>query len=114
MSSEESKSDELLQHAAAGDQAAVNQLFIRYRDRLRTMVRLRLNRRLPGRVDPSDVLQEAYLEVCQGLAEYLRAPALPFFLWLRHNTGQKLITVHRRHLGAQMRDADREISLYRG
>jgi RNA polymerase sigma-70 factor (ECF subfamily) len=60
------------------------------------------------------VLQEAYLEVCKGLADYVRSPALPFFLWLRHITGQKLIATHRTHLGAQMRDADREVSLFRG
>src|SRR5438093_9540979 len=114
MSTEETDAVELLQRAAAGDERAVNELFSRYRGRLRVMVRLRLNRRLQGRVDPSDVLQEAYLEVCKGFAEYARAPALPFFLWLRHITGQKLITVHRQHLGAQMRDADREVSLYRG
>jgi RNA polymerase sigma-70 factor (ECF subfamily) len=114
MSTEERQSSELLRRAAAGDQQAVNELFSLYRDRLRAMVRLRLNRRLQGRVDPSDVLQEAYLEVCKGFAEYARAPTLPFFLWLRHLTGQKLIAVHRQHLGAQMRDADREVSLYRG
>jgi RNA polymerase sigma-70 factor (ECF subfamily) len=114
MSSEENDSAELLQRAAAGDAQAVNTLFSRYRGRLRAMVRLRLNRRLQGRVDPSDVLQEAYLEVCKGFAEYARAPALPFFLWLRHITGQKLIAVYRPHLGAQMRDADREVSLHRG
>src|SRR6184192_4260538 len=114
MTSEETRSAELLQRAAAGDTEAVNELFTLYRDRLRAMVRLRLNRRLQGRVDPSDVLQEAYLEVCKGFAEYARAPALPFFLWLRHVTGQKLIAVHRQHLGAQVRDADREVSPYRG
>jgi RNA polymerase sigma-70 factor (ECF subfamily) len=107
-------SAELLQRAAAGDQQAVNELFMCYRDRLRTMVRLRLNRRLQGRVDPSDVLQEAYLEICKHFPDYARAPAMPFYLWLRHITGQKLITIHRQHLGAQMRDADREVSLYRG
>jgi RNA polymerase sigma-70 factor (ECF subfamily) len=114
MSTEEGHSGDLLQRAAAGDEQAVNELFTLYRDRLRAMVRLRLNCRLHGRVDPSDVLQEAYLEVCKGLADYLRAPSLPFFLWLRHITGQQLIMAHRRHLGAQMRDADREVSLYRG
>jgi RNA polymerase sigma-70 factor (ECF subfamily) len=114
MSSEHSRAAELLQRAAAGNQDAVNELFTLYRDRLRAMVRLRLNRRLQGRIDPSDVLQEAYVEVCRVLPDYLRSPTMPFFLWLRHITGQKLITVHRRHLGAQMRDADREISLYRG
>jgi RNA polymerase sigma-70 factor (ECF subfamily) len=114
MRGDENQSLDLLQRAAAGDERAVNELFARYRDRLRAMVRLRLNRRLQGRVDPSDVLQEAYLEISKGLADYLRAPTLPFFLWLRHITGQKLITVHRQHLGAQMRDADKEVSLYRG
>ena len=114
MNTQEGHSDELLRRAAAGDQQAVNELFTLYRDRLRAMVRLRLNRRLQGRVDPSDVLQEAYLEVCKGLADYLRSPALPFFLWLRHIAGQKLIAAHRQHLGAQMRDAGREVSLYRG
>jgi RNA polymerase sigma-70 factor (ECF subfamily) len=104
----------LLERAAAGNQDAVNDLFARYRDRLRAMVRLRLNRRLQGRVDPSDVLQDAYLEISKGIRAYFEAPKLPFFLWLRHITGQKLIAVHRQHLGAQMRDADREVSLYRG
>ena len=114
MAGEDRASDDLVQRAAAGDQRAVNELFARYRDRLRAMVRLRLNRRLQGRVDPSDVLQDAFLEISRGLADYLRAPTLPVFLWLRHITGQKLIMVHRQHLGAQMRDADKEVSLYRG
>jgi RNA polymerase sigma-70 factor (ECF subfamily) len=114
MSTEERHSVVLLRRAAGGDPQAVNELFALYRDRLRAMVRLRLNRRLQGRVDPSDVLQEAYLEVCKHFADYVRAPTLPFFLWLRHITGQKLIALHRQHLGAQMRDADREVSLYRG
>src|SRR5205809_7924448 len=98
MSSEDTQSAELLRRAAAGDQAAVNELFTLYRDRLGAMVRLRLNRRLQDRIDPSDVLQEAYLEVCRVLPDYLRSPTVPFFLWVRHITGQKLITVHRRHL----------------
>jgi RNA polymerase sigma-70 factor, ECF subfamily len=114
MNEDAGHSAELLQRAATGDEEAVNELFARHRERLRAMVRLRLNRRLQGRVDPSDVLQDAYLEVCKHFPEYVRAPTLPFFLWLRHITGQKLIMVHRQHLGAKMRDADREISLHRG
>jgi RNA polymerase sigma-70 factor, ECF subfamily len=114
MSGEGSDSAVLLRRAAAGDQQAVNALFARHRERLGAMVRLRLNRRLQGRIDPSDVLQEAYLEVCKGFADYARAPALPFFLWLRHVTGQKLIALHRQHLGAQLRDADREVAIHRG
>jgi RNA polymerase sigma-70 factor (ECF subfamily) len=79
------------------------------------MIRLRLDRRLSGRVDTSDVLQDAYLDVRQRLAEYARDPAaMPFHLWLRLVAGQRLTDVHRHHLGAQMRDAGMEVSLHRG
>ena len=37
---------------------------------------------------------------------------LPFFLWLRLITGQKLATLHRHHLGVKARDARRDISIY--
>src|SRR6185295_5918332 len=67
-----------------------------------------------GRLDASDVLQEAYLDYARRLPEYARNPTLPFYLWLRFLTGQRLIDVHRQHLGAQMRDAGQEVSLYRG
>src|SRR5262245_28355565 len=93
--------DELLRRAGAGDTEAAGVLFARYRDRLRRMVQLRLDRRLQGRVDPSDVLQETYLVLAKRLPEYAGQPALPFFLWLRLLTGQKLIDVHRQHLGAR-------------
>ncbi len=39
---------------------------------------------------------------------------MPFRLWLRLVAGQKLTDVHRYHLGAQMRDAGKEVSLHRG
>jgi RNA polymerase sigma-70 factor (ECF subfamily) len=105
---------ELLAQAAAGDEAALTQLFTRYRKRLKHMVRLRLNRRLQGRLDESDIIQEAFLEATKRLPEYLTKKPLPFFLWLRHITGEKLIDAHRRHLGAKIRDAGQEVSLHRG
>jgi RNA polymerase sigma-70 factor (ECF subfamily) len=105
---------ELIRRAGQGDTTGLEALFEQYRARLRRMIKLRLDRRLQGRVDPSDVIQEAYLEVSRNLAEYLREPSLPFFLWLRLVTGQKLALVHRKHLGVQARDAGREVSLYRG
>ena len=78
------------------------------------MVHLRLSRRLAGRVDDSDVLQESYLEVANRLGEYVSAPRVPFFLWLRSMTALKLAEVHRRHLGAELRDADCEVTLHHG
>src|SRR5215831_16653446 len=105
----------LLARALAGDEGAFATLFDAQRDRLRRLVRLRLDRRLSGRVDSDDVLQDAYLEARKRLADYARDPeAMPFHLWLRLVTGQKLIDLHRFHLGAQMRDAGMEVSLHRG
>ena len=106
--------DDLLRRAKAGDGAALGELFAHYRDRLRKMVRLRLDRRLAGRLDASDVLQEAYLDVARRFPEYAAAPEVPFYVWLRALTGQRLIDLHRQHLGAKMRDAGQEVSLYRG
>jgi RNA polymerase sigma-70 factor (ECF subfamily) len=106
-------SDGLLR-AAAGDEEALRTLFAAHRDRLKRMVHLRLSRRLAGRVDDSDVLQEAFIEVARRLPEYAREPRMPLFLWMRHLTGLKLAELHRRHLGTQLRDADREVTLHRG
>ena len=104
----------LLERAVQGDHTGWGDLLERHRERLRRMVALRLDRRLQGRIDPSDVIQEAYLEAWARLPEYLHQPKMPFFLWLRFLAGQKLVTQHRHHLGVQMRDADLEIALYRG
>src|SRR5438034_61312 len=114
MTDDSSEVADLLRRAAAGDEPARQELFSRYQPRLRRMVHLRLSRRLQGRVDDSDVLQEACLEASRRLAEYAAEPKLPFYLWLRHLTGLKLAEVHRRHLGTQLRDADREVTLHRG
>jgi len=109
-----SETDRLLHCAAQGDKERWGDLLARHRERLRRMVALRLDQRLQGRIDPSDVIQEAYLEASKRLAEYLKQPSMPFFLWLRFITGQKLLELHRHHLGTQARDAGREVSLYRG
>jgi RNA polymerase sigma-70 factor, ECF subfamily len=114
MADESGELSNLLRRAAGGDEFALKDLFSHYRMRLKRMVHLRLSRRLQGRVDDSDILQESFLVVSQRLKEYVENPRLPLFLWLRQITGQKLAEVHRRHLGAQMRDADREVSLHRG
>ncbi len=114
MTGDLSETRPLLERAGAGDARARGELFARYRDRLRQMVRLRLDRRLQGRVDPSDVLQEMYLDFAKRLPEYAADPSMAFYLWLRSLAGQRLIDLHRQHLGAKMRDAGQEVSLYRG
>jgi len=106
--------EELVASAAAGDRAAMGELFVRYRQRLRAMLAVRLDQRLQGRIDPSDVLQETFAEASQRLAEYARQPSMPFFLWLRFLTVQQLMQHHRRHLGTQKRSADQELALGSG
>jgi RNA polymerase sigma-70 factor (ECF subfamily) len=112
---ESAGSDALIRRATAGDEAALAELFGHYQKRLRQMVGLRLDRRLQGRVDPSDVIQDAYIDAARRLPEFGReGKTMPFYLWLRLVTGERLLRVHRQHLGAIMRDAGREVSLYRG
>ncbi len=103
----------LLERVRRGDQAALAELFDRYRPRLRRMVELRLDARLAGRVSASDVLQEAYIDALKRVDHYFLKPDQPFFGWLRLVVGQRLADVHREHM-AQKRDAGQEVSLDRG
>lgn len=96
-----------------GDTAAAGELFAAFRDRLKRMVRLRLDRRLQGRLDASDVLQEAFLDIQKKAADFAAKPDMPAYLWLRLVTTERLLILHRHHLGAQMRDAAQEVSLCR-
>jgi RNA polymerase sigma-70 factor (ECF subfamily) len=114
MSADTPSNEELLEAARQGDEAALAALVERHRERLERMVGLRMDRRLQGRVDPADVVQEAYLAVRGKFAQYSADPHLPFFLWLRLEVGQKLVDLHRFHLGTQMRDAGQEVSLQHG
>jgi RNA polymerase sigma-70 factor (ECF subfamily) len=103
----------LIELARAGDASALGELFAQHRERLRRMVQMRLDWRLHGRIDASDVIQEAYLEATRRLPAYLQEPGMPLFLWLRFLVGERLMILHRHHLGTKMRDARREVSLYR-
>ncbi len=100
-----------LQRVLAGDDAAFAELFDRHRPRLLRMVGFRLDQRLRGRVDADDVLQEAYLDAAKRLDALRAAQPMSAFVWLRLIVGQTLIDIHRRHIGAQKRDAEREVSI---
>ena len=113
MAHDPSDTDELLERLRGGDRQALSDLFQRYRDRLRRRVELRMDGRLQGRVDASDVLQDAFLDAAARLDSYLKDSGLPAFLWLRLVVGERLAICHRRHLGAKMRNAGQEVSLYR-
>ena len=79
MMSDETRYDPLIQRALAGEEAALAELFDEHRGRLERMVVLRMDSRLRGRLDASDVLQEAYLDLARQLPAYAEQPKLPFF-----------------------------------
>ncbi len=114
MKDESNDTQLLLKQACSGDAGAVEKLFGRHRQRLRRMVQLRLSPALRGRVDASDVIQDSYLEAMRRLADYLKNPTMPFFLWLRFLARQQLFALHRHHTGVKARDPLREVALYDG
>jgi RNA polymerase sigma-70 factor (ECF subfamily) len=102
-------SDEALEAALrAGDDAVMAPLFERYRERLGRMVHFRLDPRLVGRIDAEDVLQDAFLEAEKRLQAF-RDDQKPFLVWVRLITQQTMIDLHRKHVGAKMRNAGREV-----
>lgn len=105
---ESEKTQELLAGAENGDAEAVNRLLERHRDAVRRMIDLRMDRKIARRVDASDIVQDVLIEANRRLADYLKNPAMPFHLWLRHMAKDRLIDAHRRHRGAAKRSLDRE------
>ena len=114
MEPERSGGDEasLLEGVTQGDAAALGQLFALYRPRLRRMIDFRMDRQLRGRIDPSDVLQEAYMDLAKRLPEFGSQRKLSVFVWLRLVTIERLYAMHRVHIGARKRDARRDVSLH--
>jgi RNA polymerase sigma-70 factor (ECF subfamily) len=111
----EAPDTDLLARAAAGDAAAWGALVTTHHERLARMVHFRMDPRLRARLDADDVLQDAFVEAAEHRGDFFRAtPAVSLFLWLRGVVGNKLLEVHRQHLGTRMRDAKRERSLDRG
>ena len=107
------ETQQLLEQAGRGDQQAIEALLTRHREAVRRVIALRLDPAIAQRVDASDVVQDVLLEVSKRLQDYLRKPAMPFHLWLRHIAKDHLIDAHRKHHQAQKRGVNREQPLVR-
>ncbi len=103
------RTEALLDRLRAGDREALGELFELHRERLWRMVHVRLDRRLSARVSADDVLQEAFLDMAGRIREHLDRPAVPFYVWLRFLTLQRMQMIQRAHLGSQKRDAAQEV-----
>ena len=104
----EAEIEQLVDRVIHGDREALAMLFDHHRQRLWRIINFRLDSRLVGRVDADDILQESYLNAEKRIEHFLHDSPDGFFIWLRLIVNQTMIDVHRRHLGAQVRDASRE------
>jgi RNA polymerase sigma-70 factor (ECF subfamily) len=99
---------QLLDRAGRGDPAAAGELLMRHRPAMVELVALHLDPRLAARVDPSDVVQEAQVDLARRLPDYLRRRPMPFHLWARKTAYERLLDARRRHVGRAKRSAGRE------
>jgi len=111
MSTNSPETQRLLDQAKQGESSAVDQLLDHHRTSLRRMIDLRLDPALARRVDASDIVQDVLLEASKRLADYVKNPAMPFHLWLRHIAKDHIIDMHRKHRLAQRRSIDKEQSI---
>lgn len=107
-----SEIDTIIDRASHGDETALGQALQFFRSRLKQSVAMRMDQRLYGRIDPSDVVQETFLDAARRLREFAKEPErMPLLLWIRLLAVQRLVDLHRQHLGAKMRDVGLEVPL---
>ena len=99
----------LLEQVGRGDQAALEQLLVRHRPDLQAFVGWHLDPRLRARLDPSDVVQDAQLEVVRRMDDFLRRRPMPFRLWVRRAAYERLLNLRRDHRRRGRRSVDREV-----
>lgn len=94
--------------ASRKEQQGIRDLLMKHRPRLRRMVAARLDPQLAGRVDPSDIVQEVFLEAVKKIPEYVQNPPLPVYPWLRQLAVHRLSATYQFHYHAQRRSVTRE------
>jgi len=92
-----------------GGQKALADLLAIHQEKLERIVAFRIAPFLRSRVDPADVLQEAYFEISRRIDEYINGSPVSFFVWIRQRTIQTLIDIHRNHT-REKRDPLREMT----
>lgn len=111
MSEVPTRPDDLPVRMRTGDRAALAEGFAHCRDRLWRIADFRLDSRLRRRLDADDILQHAYLDADRRLEHFAGETQGEVFVWLRLVLIQTLTDLYRAHLGAEMRDAGREVPL---
>jgi RNA polymerase sigma-70 factor (ECF subfamily) len=107
-----SEPDELLKLARTGDRDALGQLLEMYGSYLALLARLEIGRRLRGKVDAADVVQETFLEAHRDFAQFRGATEADLVAWLRQILVTNLANLVR-HYGTKRRDVrlERELAV---
>jgi RNA polymerase sigma-70 factor, ECF subfamily len=100
--------EQLLRRARENDASAISALLESHRAQLKRAVVVRFDRRLAGRVDPSDVVQEAMAEAARRFPNYLSEADIPFYPWLRAIAMNRLTDVYRHHVLVRKRSVKHE------
>jgi RNA polymerase sigma-70 factor, ECF subfamily len=100
-----------LADARAGDPAVLGRLLEGYRNYLRLLARVEIGRRLQGKVDPSDVIQEVFLDAHRYFPTFRGTGEAQFAHWLREILAGTLANTVRRYLGTKARDVRLERGL---
>lgn len=103
--------DQLLSAARAGDGAALGQLLEQYRSYLALLARLQIAERLKGKVDPADLVQDAFLEAHRHFNAFRGVSEAEVVCWLRQILAGLIANLMRRYLGTQRRDVRLEQDL---
>jgi RNA polymerase sigma-70 factor (ECF subfamily) len=105
--------EHLLRRAQAGEEDALGSLLEHYRSYLALLARLQISRRLQGKVDAADLVQETFLEAHRSFARFQGTTEKELVSWLRQILAANLADLLRRYLGAKRRDVrlERELSL---
>jgi RNA polymerase sigma-70 factor (ECF subfamily) len=103
--------EKLLRRAQAGDNAARGELLELYRNYLTLLARLQIGRRLQGKVDDADLVQETFLNAHRDFASFRGTTEGEFMAWLRQILAANLAQLVRRYLGTQRRDVRLERDL---
>ena len=106
-----SNPEQLLRLARTGDAPALGQLCELYQGYLELMVRLQIGRRLQGKVDAADLVQDTFLQAHDRFAQFQGSSEGELVSWLRHILASRLAKLIRRYCGTQRRDVRLERQL---
>jgi RNA polymerase sigma-70 factor (ECF subfamily) len=103
--------EQLIVAARAGNTTALGQLLEAYRNYLRLLARIEIGRRLQGKVDASDVVQETFLDAHRYFPSFRGEAEVQLARWLREILAGTLANVVRRYFGTKARDVRLECAL---